>query len=121
MAEQYTRLATEHGHIGLVYPHLDNHSLTGAPRQKSTTVAALTKSFRIHVGGAVIVSGGDDRERAEAVLLSAAPGLIAFPRSLIANLDLVERLQTGCAQAGPDSKPFYVPGKEGYTGYPARR
>ena len=84
------------------------------------TVAAITKTFRDHGGGAVILSGGYDRERAEADLQSGAADLIAFARPFIANPDLMERLQSREALANPDPATFYAPGKEGYTDYPAR-
>ncbi len=120
IAEQYTRLAAELGHLGLAYVHLVDHSSMGAPHPEPATVAAITKTFRDHGGAAVILSGGYDRERAEADLQSGAADLIAFARPFISNPDLVERLQAGEALADPDPATFYTPGKEGYTDYPGR-
>ena len=87
---------------------------------RSATIAAITKAFRDHGGAAVILSGGYDRERAEADLQSGDADLIAFARPFISNPDLVERLQAGEALADPDPANFYTPSKEGYTDYPGR-
>ena len=118
IAEQYTELAADLGSLGLAYLHLVDHSSMGAPKPEPATVSAITKAFRESGGGAVILSGGYDRERAEADLQSGAADLVAFARPFIANPDLVERLEAGAALAVPDPATFYTPGKEGYTDYP---
>ncbi len=116
--EQYTELAADLGSLGLAYLHLVDHSSMGAPKPEPETVQALIEAFRESGGEAVILSGGYDRERAEADLQSGAADLVAFARPFISNPDLVERLEAGAPLAVPDPATFYTPGKEGYTDYP---
>jgi N-ethylmaleimide reductase len=118
IAEQYTQLAADLGRLGLAYMHMVDHSAMGAPKPEPATVSAMVKAFRDNGGGAVILSGGYDLERAEADLQSGAADLVAFGRPFIANPDFVERLRTGGSLAAPDQTTFYTPGKEGYTDYP---
>lgn len=118
IAGQYTQLAADLGRLGMAYLHMVDHSAMGAPKPEPATVGAMRKAFRDNGGGAVILSGGYDRERAEADLQSGAADLVAFGRPFIANPDLVERLKTGSSLAIPDQATFYTSGKEGYTDYP---
>ena len=67
---------------------------------------------------AIILSGGYDRERAEADLQSGAADLIAYGRPFISNPDLVERLKNGIALVEADQATFYSPGPVGYSDYP---
>jgi N-ethylmaleimide reductase len=90
----------------------------GAPKPDPATVTAMCRAFRAQGGGAIILSGGYDRERAEADLQSGAADLVAFGRPFIANPDLVARLRTGAPLATPDMATFYTPGPAGYTDYP---
>ena len=116
---QYGELAAGLGRLGLAYVHLVDHSAMGAPKPAMSTVSLICANFRSGGGGTVILSGGYDRERAEAVLASGAADLIAFGRPFIANPDLVERLKTGAPLAVPDQTTFYTPGPIGYSDYPA--
>jgi N-ethylmaleimide reductase len=121
IAGQYADLAAGLGALGLAYVHLVDHSSMGAPKPEAATVAAICREFRAAGGQAVILSGGYDRERAEADLQSGAADLVAFGRPFIANPDLVRRLQRGTPLAAPDQTTFYTPGAAGYTDYPAAR
>jgi N-ethylmaleimide reductase len=115
---QYGLLATALGRLGLAYVHLVDLSAMGAPKPEPSTVNLISTNFRTAGGGAVILSGGYDRKRAEADLSSGAADLIAFGRPFIANPDLVERLRAGTTLAVPDQATFYTPGGEGYIDYP---
>jgi N-ethylmaleimide reductase len=117
IAEQYTALATGLGHLGISYLHLVDHSAMGAPKPDPATVQDMCRVFRAAGGGAVILSGGYDRDRAEVDLISGAADLIAFGRPYIANPDLVARLKNGHILAEPDQATFYSPGSKGYTDY----
>jgi N-ethylmaleimide reductase len=44
--------------------------------------------------------------------------LIAFGRALLANSDLIDRMQRGAALNEPDAATFYTRGAKGYTDYP---
>lgn len=117
IAEQYTELAAGLGRLGLTYLHLVDHSSMGAPKPDPNTIQAMSREFRA-AGGQIILSGGYDRDRAEADLQSGAADLIAFGRPFIANPDLVERFRTGEPLATPDMSTFYTPGPKGYIDYP---
>jgi len=117
--EQYGELAAGLGSLGLGYVHLVDHSSMGAPKPEESTVRLICANFRSAGGRTVILSGGYDRERAEADLSRGAADLVAFGRPFIANPDLVERLRAGAPLAAPDPTTYYRPGPEGYTDYPA--
>jgi N-ethylmaleimide reductase len=78
----------------------------------------MCREFRAAGGGAIILSGGYDRERANADITSGAADLVAFGRPFIANPDLVSRLKSGAPLAVPDQATLYTPGAKGYTDYP---
>lgn len=118
IATQYMDLSAALGTLGLAYLHIVDHSAMGAPKPDPVTVKAMCHEFRAAGGRAVILSGGYDRERAEADLQSGAADLVAFGRPYIANPDLVKRLKVGILLAEPDQTTFYSPGKEGYVDYP---
>ena len=118
LAEQYVELATALGKLGLAYIHLVDHSAMGAPKPSPVAIEAICTNFRAAGSGAIILSGGYERERAEADLQSDAADLIAFGRPYISNPDLVEQMRNGAEIADPDDTTFYTPGEEGYTDYP---
>lgn len=118
IAEQYAALASGLGTLRLAYVHLVDHSSMGAPKPLAATVAQICGNFRAAGGGAVVLSGGYDRERAEADLARGAADLVAFGRPFLANPDLVERLRTGAPLNKPDPATFYTPGPVGYIDYP---
>lgn len=115
---QYCDLSAGLGRLGLAYLHMVDHSAMGAPRPDQATVREMCQTFRGNGGGTVILSGGYDRERAEADLQSGVADLIAFGRPFIANPDLVSRLENAAVLAAPSQETFYTPGPEGYTDYP---
>jgi N-ethylmaleimide reductase len=112
---QYEYLAQRLGALGLVYLHIVDHSSMGAPKPAASTVDKMRAAFR----GAIVLSGGYDRARAEKELAAGRGDLVAFGRPFIANPDLPERIRTGASLAEPDPKTFYTPGEKGYTDYPA--
>ncbi|MFZ4856847.1 MAG: alkene reductase [Desulfuromonadaceae bacterium] len=118
ITDQYGDLAAALGKLNLAYVHLVDHSAMGAPKPEAATVERICREFKQAGGGGVILSGGYDRERAEADLASGAADLIAYGRPFISNPDLVTRLQSGSPLAVPDQATFYSPGSAGYTDYP---
>ncbi len=117
MGEQYADLATALGKLKLVYLHLVDHSDMGAPKPLPATIESICSNFRAAGSGAIILSGGYERERAEADLQSGDADLVAFGRPYIANPDLVERMSNNNEIATPDKETFYTPGATGYTDY----
>jgi N-ethylmaleimide reductase len=111
---QYTALARELSALGIAYVHLVDHSAIGAPKPEASTVVAIREAFE----GTLILSGGYDRERAQADLDGGLGDLVAFGRPFLANPDLVQRLRQGAELNQPDFGSFYTPGEKGYTDYP---
>lgn len=97
--------------LGLAYLHL---------MEGSEEARALTPALKRAFGGPVIVAGGYDREKAEAVLAAGAADLVAFGVPYLANPDLPERLREGAALNAPDPATFYGGDERGYLDYPTR-
>lgn len=112
--ETYAYLANGMNELGLVYIHLVDHSSLGTPAVGEEVVSAIRKAFK----GALILSGGYDKVRAESDVTSGKAQLIAFGRPFISNPDLVERLQADAELSIPDFSTFYTPGEKGYIDYP---
>ena len=114
LPEQFTNLAKGLGELGLAYVHLVDHSSMGAPEVPWSLKSAMREAF----AGPIILSGGYDRERAEADLRGGRGDLVAFGRPYLANPDLVTRLRRRLPLNDPQPDLFYTPGPEGYTDYP---
>lgn len=112
--EQYLELVRELSDLGLAYLHLVNHASMGAPEVPGGFISRLREAF----DGTFIVSGGLDREKAEALLATGAGDLFAFGRPVLANPDFVARIQDGAPLNNLDPDTFYTPGAVGYTDYP---
>ena len=80
--------------------------------------AEVKEAIREAFGGTLVLSGGYDRQRAEADLEADRGELVAFGRPFLANPDLVARLEAGAQLNDPDFSTFYTPGPKGYTDYP---
>ena len=111
---QYKQLAAGLTEIGIVYLHVVDHSLMGAPAVPQPVKDVLRAAF----GGTLILSGGYDAARAEAGLEAGKGDLVAFGRPFLANPDLVKRISLGAALNEPDQNTFYTPGEKGFTDYP---
>jgi N-ethylmaleimide reductase len=98
--------------LGLAYLHLHE----GADDAARALTPALKRAF----GGPVIVAGGYDRARADAVLAAGTADLVAFGVPYLANPDLPERLRDGTPLNTPDPKTFYGGDERGYLDYPTR-
>lgn len=107
-------LATEMNKIGIAYMHIVDHSSMGTPKVEASIKNKIRKAF----SGTLILSGGYDRQRAEADLQEKKGDLIAFGRSFISNPRLVTKLKNGAPLVPADSNTFYTPGPAGYTDYP---
>ena len=113
--ETYIYLADELQKIGIAYIHLVDHSAMGAPAVPSDIKTAIREGFK----NTLILSGGYDKERAEADIESGAADLIAIGRPFINNPDLVARLENDLPLS-QDLKMdlFYSADENGYTNYP---
>ena len=113
--ETYTYLAEELNKLGLVYVHLVDHSAMGAPEVPSEIKGIIRTRFK----NSLILSGGYDKERAEADIENGRADLIAFGRPFINNPDLVERLKNDWPLSQTLKMDlFYTPDEKGYTDYP---
>ena len=113
---QYLELVHALSALGLLYLHLLDHSAMGAPPVPAELKALLRTAF----DGPFILAGGFDRASAEKALAANEADLIAFGRPLLANPDLVERMQASVALNEVDFATLYTPGPKGYTEYPTR-
>ena len=113
---QYLALAGELSALGMLYLHVLDHSAQGAP----AVPAAIKSQLRAAFKGPFILAGGFDRASAEKALAANEADLIAFGRPLLANPDLVERMQASVALNEVDFATLYTPGPKGYTDYPTR-
>ena len=111
---QYLALAAQLSALKLLYLHLVDHSSMGAP----VVPEPFKQRLRAGFNGLFILSGGYDRDTAEAALEAGRGDLVAFGRAMLANPDLVQRMRTGAPLNAPDPSTFYTPGAQGYTDYP---
>ncbi|MDD4646386.1 MAG: alkene reductase, partial [Bacteroidales bacterium] len=111
----YKYLSEQLNNIGITYIHLVDHSAMGAP----PVSAQLKKEIRKNFKNTLILSGGYDKERAEADIESGFADLVAFGRPFINNPDFVKRL-TNNWPLSQDLKMdlFYTADEKGYTDYP---
>jgi N-ethylmaleimide reductase len=112
--ETYRYLAEELSKIGILYIHTVDHSAMGAPVVPDSVKNAIRKAF----DGAIILSGGYDKDRAEQDLAAGKGELVAFGRPFLANPDLPQRYAQDAPLNDPDFGTFYTPGEKGYTDYP---
>lgn len=111
----YKYMAEQLYDLGIAYIHLVDHSSMGAP----LVPMALKKMVRTIFKKTLILSGGYDKERAEADIENGLGDLVAFGRPFINNPDLVERLKNNWPLS-QDLKMdlFYSADEKGYTDYP---
>ncbi len=111
----YKYLTERLNNLGIAYIHLVDHSAMGAP----VVPFEIKKFIRNTFKNTIILSGGYDKERAEADIKSGLGDLIAFGRPFINNPDLVERLKNNWPLS-QDLKMdlFYTADEKGYTDYP---
>lgn len=83
----------------------------------------LPESFRHELravfSGAIIVAGGYDAARAEAIVDSRLADLVAFGRPFIANPDFPARIANGLPLASFDGSTLFGGDARGYSDYPA--
>jgi N-ethylmaleimide reductase len=79
---------------------------------------AITPALAEAFGGPVIVNGGYDLARAQAVLASGVVSAVAFGVPYLANPDLLERFRRNAPLNTPDPSTFYGGNERGYTDYP---
>jgi len=113
--QTYDYLSKELNKLGIAYIHLVDHSVLGAPAVPAEMKTTIRHNFK----NPLILTGGYDKERAEADLESGLGDLIGFGRPFINNPDLVYRMQND-KPLSTDLKMdlFYTADEKGYTDYP---
>jgi N-ethylmaleimide reductase len=101
--------------LEIAYVHLVEGNPTDA-RHGGRIVPS--RIFRPLFQGALIVNGGYNRERGDAVIQRGEADMVSFGTLFLANPDLPRRLQTGAELNEPDQKTFYGGAEKGYTDYP---
>lgn len=79
----------------------------------------VAKTFRPHYPGTIMINGGYDLEKGNAVVASGDADMVSFGKLFIANPDLPVRFATNAPLnelLGPET--FYGGGEHGYTDYP---
>ncbi len=99
--------------IGILYLHLVDHSSGGAPEVPFSIKATAREKFK----NILILSGGYDKEKADADLASGKADLIAFGKPFISNPDLAERFTHNYPMAPVDFNTLYTADEVGYTDY----
>ncbi|MBW4607772.1 MAG: alkene reductase [Hassallia sp. WJT32-NPBG1] len=102
--------------FGLAYLHIFE-AVEADIRHGGTVVP--TSHLKERFQGTLIVNGGYDKNKGDAVLASGAADLVAFGTLYIANPDLPQRFALNAPLNQPDPTTFYGGGEKGYTDYPA--
>jgi N-ethylmaleimide reductase len=114
--ETFGHATRELDRLGVVYLHVVEG---GADDESRGGTLVPTDRLRPLFRRTLIVNGGYDRERAEAVITEGRADLVSFGTLFLANPDLPARLRARAALNPPDTGTFYGGGERGYTDYPA--
>ncbi len=111
----YSYLSKQLNKLEIIYIHIVDHSAMGAP----VVPKEIKKIIRNNFHNTIILSGGYNKERAEADVVSGNGDLVAFGRPFINNPDLVERLKHDWPLSqNLQMDLFYSADEKGYTDYP---
>ncbi|MCG7625326.1 alkene reductase [Epibacterium sp. Ofav1-8] len=113
--ETLLALARALGRIGIAYIHIAEADWDDAPETPRDFRLALRAAFP----GAILVAGGYDKERAEAILAEGLADVVAFGRPFIANPDLPRRYAENLPLAAFDGETLFGGDRQGYTTYAA--
>lgn len=111
--DQYEQLVSELNKLNLSYVHIVDHSSMGAPEVPDSIKDKIRNAFN----NTLILSGGYDKEKAEADLQDGKGDLVAFGRPFISNPDLVYWMENNLSLTPFITDTFYTPDEKGYTDY----
>jgi N-ethylmaleimide reductase len=80
----------------------------------------IAKRYRPIYNGTIIINGGFDQEKGNAVLESGNADLVAYGKPYVSNPDLAERFEQNIPLTDWDQDTFYTPGTKGYLDYQAK-
>jgi len=110
----YKYLSEQLNKLDIAYIHLVDHSAMGAP----SVPVEIKNLIRANFKNTLILSGGYNRESAEADIQSGLADLVAFGRPFINNPDLVERFKNNWPiSQNINMDLFYTADEKGYTDY----
>ncbi len=113
--ETFLYVAEELTRRGAAYVHI----VRGSQNDVAPVVPEeFFRSFRKAFGGTIIVTGGLDRSKAQAMLDENLADLLGFGMLFISNPDLPERFRNSWPLAKADESTLYGGGAKGYTDYP---
>ncbi len=120
----FARLAAALSDLDIGYLHLVETDAPGTMPPETTADAFLAARHPLFArlrrifAGPLIVNGGYDGARGEAVVASGAADLVAYAKLFLANPDLPRRLAAAAPLNESNKATFYGGGPEGYTDYP---
>ena len=120
----FSHLARALDRLGLAYLHVVETDAPGAADADAPAETFLARrhplfaTLRDLFSGALIVNGGYDRARGEAVLAAGAADVVAYAKLFLANPDLPRRFAAAAPLNPPNKATFYGGGRTGYTDYP---
>jgi len=79
----------------------------------------IAKRYRPIYNGTIIINGGFDQKKGNAVLESGNADLVAYGKPYISNPDLAERFEQNLPLTDWNQDTFYTPGTKGYLDYQA--
>jgi N-ethylmaleimide reductase len=80
----------------------------------------IAKRYRPIYNGTIIINGGFDQEKGNAVIKNGYADLVAYGKPFISNPDLAERFEQNLPLTDWDKDTFYTPGTTGYLDYEAK-
>ena len=80
----------------------------------------IAKRYRPIYNGTIIINGGFDQEKGNAVLEAGDANLVAYGKPYISNPDLAERFEQNLPLTDWNQDTFYTPGTKGYLDYQAK-
>jgi N-ethylmaleimide reductase len=103
------------------YLHIVNPAATAIEKGNAPDIRAqrMLALIREKYHGTLIITGGFNRDTAEAWLKQGKADLIGFGRKLLANPDLPERFRAHATLNADDPSTYYGGGAKGYTDYPS--
>ena len=113
LEETFVYLCNQLDKRNIAYLHINDQATFGNPAIPDGLLPLLRNAFK----GSIIVCGGYNTERAQAVLDAEIADLVAFGVPYIANPDLAARLENGWPISEADQATFYGGDKTGYTDY----
>lgn len=120
--ETFSYLVKELNNFNLSYLHIMEPyappGKTYVPQEKYLQDREVTPHFRKLYDGTLITNSGYDIEEAEQILQDGTADIVAFGKLMLANPDLVKRIEKDAELNDWNVRTFYKGGSKGYTDYP---